>query len=414
MIHSRRRFLSALATTGLGGLAGCLGGSSDNGTENPSNVSETLPEDFQIDLGVPCTETGGSIDLSGGTRPKEIEGARGSPETTYEAGEIPLRETQLYLGHDLKTLVENHLSGGVAHDGIPSIDQPKFVAGGDVTMPPCERVFGVAIDGDVRAYPQRILVGHEVVNDVVGGEPVAITYCPLTGTAQGFYRGGVTFGVSGQLVNSNLIMWDREFDVRWPQLAATAIEVGGERPTSRGERFVGRSLAEFRVIWTTWDRWSRKHPDTLVLSEDTGFARNYNRDPYGSYTPVSGHYALETNRRPKLPLVTAPEGQEKRVVIGARTSEGAIAFDKWSLLKESVLNGSIGSTPIVAVADKELATGYVYSNPTDAEVRGTDEGYAVDGVSGPPEKLPLDEILGFEAMWFAWHGYYPDTNRVGL
>ena len=414
MAHSRRRLLTALATAGLGGISGCLGANRDDQAQPSSNESETPNRDFQADLGVPCTETAGAVDLSDGTRPEDFEGARANPETTYDAGEIPLRETRLSLGHELESFVENQLSGGVAHDGIPSIDRPKFLASDAVTMPPCERVFGVEIDGDVRAYPQRILVAHEVVNDVVGGKPVAITYCPLTGTAQGFYRGGVTFGVSGQLVNSNLIMWDREYDVRWPQLAATAIEVGGQRPTADGSRFVGRSLAEFRVIWTTWGRWSRKHPDTLVLSTDTGFARNYNRDPYGSYTPVSGHYALETDRRPDFPLIAAPDGQEKQVVIGARTSEGAIAFDKRSLLQESVLSGRIGSTPVVAVADEELATGYVYSNPDEAEVRVTDEGYAVDGWSGPPEKLPFDGILGFEAMWFAWHAYYPETNRVGL
>jgi hypothetical protein len=417
MKHSRRRLLSAIAATGIGGLSGCFGGiegSSDDGTETQSSGSEPSSGEFQADLGVPCAETEGPIELSGGEEPEAIEEARGTPETAYGDGEILLREENLHLGHEPETLVDNQLSGGVGHDGIPAIRQPKFLPGSDVTIPPCERVFGVEIDGDVRAYPQRILVSHEVVNDVVGGEPVAIAYCPLTGTAQGFYRGGVEFGVSGQLVNSNLIMWDREFDVRWPQMAATAIEVGGERNTDGGDKLIGKSLQEFRVIWTTWKRWSGTHPDTLVMTEETGFARSYNRDPYGSYTPVSGHYALDTNRQPNFPLVTAPEGQEKRVVIGARTTEGAIAFDKRTLLNESVLTGEIGSNSIVAVADEDLATGYVYANPGGAEVTATESRYAVDGETAPSEELPLDKILGFEAMWFAWYGYYPETTRVGL
>jgi hypothetical protein len=417
MKDSRRRLLGAIAATGIGGLSGCLNsieGSSGDGTETLSSGSETPEETFQADLGVPCSETDGSIKLTGGSVPETIAAAQATPETTYDDGQIPVRESQLHLGHDPETLVDNQLSGGVGHDGIPAIDLPKFLPASDVTMPPCERVFGVEIDGDVRAYPQRILVSHEVVNDVVGGEPVAVTYCPLTGTAQGFYRGDVEFGVSGQLVNSNLIMWDRAFDVRWPQIAATAIEVGGERNVDGANKLVGRSLQEFRVIWTTWGRWNQRHPNTLVMSQETGFARNYNRDPYGSYTPVSGHYARETDRQPSFPLITAPDGQAKRVVIGARTTDGAIAFDKRTLLNESVLTGKIGSSSIVAVVDEDLATGYVYEKPEDIEVTVTESGYTVNGETASPGALPLDEILAFDAMWFAWYSYYPDTTRVGL
>jgi hypothetical protein len=428
MSHSRRRLLAALAATGAGSVAGCLGrigGALDDGSETPTDDTEEGSETptgggeaseakVQVDLGVPCGETDGPIDLSGGRPPTEIDGAQATPETSYGDEEIPLREKSLYLGHDRETFVESHLSGGVGHDGIPSIDEPRFARADEVEMPACERVFGVEIDGDVRAYPQRILVRHEIVNDVVGGEPVAVTYCPLTGTTQGFYRGGVEFGVSGRLVNSNLIMYDRAFDVRWPQVAATAIEVGGEARTDGGDRLIGRSLHEFRVVWTTWERWSEKHPDTLVMTSETGFARSYNRDPYGSYTPVSGHYAIDTSRQPSFPLITTADDDEKRVVIGARTTDGAVAFDKRALLEESVLSGAIGDTPVVAVADDELATGYVYANPDGLDVTPTEEGYTVDEETAVPDELPLESIIAFEAMWFAWFGYYPDTGRVGL
>ena len=281
-------------------------------------------------------------------------------------------------------------------------------------MPPCERVFGVSIDGDVRAYPQRILVRHEIANDVVGGEPVAVTYCPLTGTAQGFYRGGTEFGVSGRLVNSNLIMWDWTFDVRWPQVAATATEARNRGDRGGGEELVGRSLREFRLVWTTWGRWSNRHPDTLVMTEETGSARSYNRDPYGSYTPVSGHYAVGEPRSPSFPLLADPELDGKRVVIGARTSEGAIAFDKRTLLEESVLTGSVGSRSVVAVADEGLATGYVYADPGGADVTPTAEGYSVDGETAAAGELPLERIIAFDSMWFAWNGFYPNSERVGL
>lgn len=404
----RRQLLAALVTSGGIATAGCLG-------SNGSVVgrSDLTAREIQVDLGVVCEETDGPFEFSGGRAPTEIDGAQAIPEATYEDGELPLREESLSLGHERETLREEQMSGGVGHDGIPSIDDPQFARGEDVDIPACERVFGVEIDGDVRAYPQRILVRHEIVNDVVGGEPVAVTYCPLTGTAQGFYRGGVEFGVSGRLVNSNLIMWDRDFDVRWPQISATAIEVGGQRGTD-GDHLIGRSLREFRMIWTTWGRWKANHPETLIMTTETGFARNYNSDPYGSYTPVSGHYAVGTSRRPDFPLLAGPDGNEKQVVLGARTSEGAIAFDKLTLLEESVLTGTIGETPVVAVADETLATGYVYENPDESAVTAVDEGYAVDDATARPAKLPLEPIVAFDAMWFAWFGYYPDTERVGI
>jgi hypothetical protein len=307
------------------------------------------------------------------------------------------------------------MSGGVGHDGIPSIDDPRFARATDVGLPDCERVLGVALGGDVRAYPQRILVQHEIVNDVVGGEPVAVTYCPLTGTAQGFYRGGTEFGVSGRLVNSNLIMWDRAADVRWPQIAATGIEVGGRRDADGADRYVGQSLREFRVVWTTWRRWRNRHPGTLVLTEETGSAKNYNRDPYGSYEPpVSGHYSTDAGRQPNFPLLAYDGAESKRVVVGARTAAGAVAFDKRALMEASVLTGELGDTPVVAVADEGITTGYVYANPEGLDVERDGDAYAVDGTSAPPEELPLERRLAFDAMWFAWHGFYPDTERVGI
>lgn len=416
----RRRLLAALATTGAVTTAGCLdrfGASAPPGDSESGEASDGSgldSGDVQVDLGVPCSETVGPTELSGGRLSTEFEGARATADTTYDDGEIPLRERSLHLGHERETISSGERPGGVSHDGIPSIDEPQFARAGDVELPACERVFGVSIDGDVRAYPQRILVRHEIVNDVVGGEPVAVTYCPLTGTALGFYRGGVEFGVSGWLVNSNLIMWDRAFDVRWPQVAATAIEVGEER--SGGDQLVGRSLREFRVVWTTWGRWRDRHPETLVMTTDTGFARTYNTGPYGSYTPVSGHYAMGTSRQPRFPLlIESDDGtDEKRVVLGARTAEGAIAFDKRTLLEEATLSGSLGGTPVVAVADSDLATGYVYRNPEGLDVTPSADGYAVADDVAPAGELPLEPILAFEAMWFAWYGFYPDTGRVGL
>lgn len=410
MTHTRRGLLAALAAGGVGSAAGCLdaaglsGGNAAGGSDGPV-----------VDLGVSCSGVDGTVDLSGGQPPAAFDGARATPETEYAAGEIPVRGTPLHLGHDRDEIPDRDMSGGVGHDGIPSVDDPQFARAEDVRLPDCARVFGVDLAGDVRAYPQRVLVQHEITNDVVGGEPVAVTYCPLTGTAQGFYRGGVEFGVSGRLVNSNLIMWERERDVRWPQIAATAIEFGGERDPGDGERLLGQSLREFRVVWTSWERWSERYPETLVMTENTGSARNYNRDPYGSYDPpVSGHYSTDAGRQPNFPLMAHDDAESKRVVVGARTPTGAIAFDKMSLMESSVMTGSIDGTPIVAVADEGLAAGYIYANPDDHEVRRVDGGYEVAGEAASPDELPLDRVPAFDAMWFAWYAFYPDTERVGI
>jgi hypothetical protein len=430
--ETRRRLLTAAAGAGAIATAGCLdttdestdqsdssGGAADNTGSTGQNDAESSPSEtgaLQVDLGVPCGDTEGEIALSGGRPPTELNGVTGESTAAYDDGELPLRTESLHVGHSLSTFSAGDISGGVSHDGIPSIDEPSFLRAGSVSLPPCERIIGVEIDGDVRAYPQRVLVSHEIVNDVVGGEPVAVTYCPLTGTAQGFYRGGTEFGVSGQLVNSNLIMWDHERDVRWPQIGATATEVGDQRDAGPDAKtLVGESLQEFDVTWTTWGRWERRHPDTLVMSTDTGRAANYNRDPYGSYTPVSGHYAVGEPRAPSFPLLVE-DGveQAKRVVIGARTPDGAVAFDKRRLLENSVLTGFSGDTRLVAVADDGLATGHIYRAPKETTVQAVDDGYQVDGETASPGQLPLESVVSIDAMWFSWLGFYPETTVIGL
>ena len=114
------------------------------------------------------------------------------------------------------------LSGGPGKDGIPSVDSPKYwnVEDANDFLDDGDIVFGLVENGVARAYPQRILVWHEIVNDVVGGVGLAVTYCPLTGTAIAFERGQTEFGVSGRLVNSNLIMFDRDTDTWFPQVLA--------------------------------------------------------------------------------------------------------------------------------------------------------------------------------------------------
>jgi len=338
-----------------------------------------------------------------GAGPDEVETAG---TTTADGESPPTAERSLPLPFPPADLRDMAVSGGPGKDGIPAIDDPSFEGpnAADQHLEPGAPVFGVAGETDVKAYPQSILVWHEVVNDAIDGRPVSVTYCPLTGTAMGFLRGGTTFGVSGRLFNNNLIMYDRATETWWPQVLATAI------PGPWNESPETRSLREFRVVWTTWERWRERHPDTGVLSRETGYAKNYDVDPYGSYNPRRGYYGLGSE-----PLFRSYAEDErfdaKAVVLGARTAEGSVAFLKDSLRSASPMAGELDGVPHLAVYDADLDTGYVYRNPEGHEFdhRGADV-VGADGTAHAPADLPLPRVLAFDAMWFAWNGFYPGSS----
>jgi hypothetical protein len=360
---SRREFLTA---TALVSLSGCVGRDGVAGSQDETNSSS---------------------------------GARETPGTV-----VPTADERLPLPTEPSQLRQAARSGGPGKDGIPSIDEPQFVSVGDVDfLEPGDPVFGVARDGVAKAYPQKILAQHEIVNDELGDTNVAVTYCPLTGTVQGFERGETTFGVSGRLIDANLVMYDRATEAWWPQILATAI------PGPWNENPETRSLREFRLVWTTWKRWQSHRPATDVLSTRTGHSRNYERDPYGSYNPVGGYYEGDSLLFPALN--ENDRFPNKTVVLGARTADGAVAFPKDALRSNRTMTGAIGETAVLAVFDPRLDTGYVYLNPEDRTYQPNGETVVgPDGTSHAPDALPLTRIHTFDAMWFAWAGYYPDTN----
>jgi hypothetical protein len=315
-------------------------------------------------------------------------------------GPIPTGEPML-MSASAQTFWRASRSGGPPKDGIPSIDEPRFVRAdeADRWLAATDRVIGAYHQGEARAYPQSIMVWHEIVNDTISGRPLAVTYCPLTGTAIGFERGSTELGVSGRLVNSNLIMYDRHADSYWPQILGAAVR-GPE--TDRG-------LQEFRVFWTTWERWTARHPDTLVLSQQTGYARNYRRDPYGSYVPEpSGYYA---ERSPTIFAVMNDSGRfpPKREVFGFRTATEAVAVDFDALRSAGHLTHQGTDGDYLVLHDPGLDTAWVYrarrgAVPTSiGPVRFLPDGPSGSALEG------LEPINGFEAFWFAWYAFYPDT-----
>ncbi len=178
--------------------------------------------------------------------------------------------------------LEEFFSGGPRRDQIPPLDQPKFdtVEAASGTLEPREPVVEVVIGDDARAYPLRVMIWHEIVNDVVGGQPVTVTFCPLCNTAIAFDRNLngqlLDFGVSGNLRNADLVMWDRQTETWWQQF-------GGEGVV--GE-LAGEKLTQVPARITAWEDFAARFPDGRVLSQDTGFDRPYGLNPYEGYDSV--------------------------------------------------------------------------------------------------------------------------------
>ncbi len=177
-------------------------------------------------------------------------------------------------------------SGGPPPDGIPSIDKPKFISVTKADKFLRDEDMGIAVTvGDThRFYPNRILVWHEIVNDVIGKQPVLVTFCPLCGTGIVFepiVKGKRTeFGTSGKLWNSNLLMYDRRTKSYWSQVLGKAV-VG---------EMTGTKLKLLPYQNVSWRYWKKEHPKGEVLSRDTGHQRDYNKSPYGNYNSNKSIY----------------------------------------------------------------------------------------------------------------------------
>lgn len=333
---------------------------------------------------------------------------------------IPVGEPPGPLHFSLDVFKEAAVNSPVDTDEIPAIDEPEFVepSAGDEYLEPDDVVFGVHINGKARAYPQPILAWHEIVNDTIDSLNIAVTYCPLTGTAIGYKRGETRFGIEGWLMNSNLIMFDRETKSWWPQVLGTAVSGS----------YKGAGLEQIPVVWTRWNRWKDAHPDTTVLSTDTGYIRNYQDDPYGWYSeedsdspqevvPSQSEWEMLNYYRSSVlyyPVITEDfQFTAKVVVVGARTPDAATVVPKNRLLDAGVITGELSGDEIIGVYDEELDTGYFYRNPEGLPIeKTTNNALKIDGTVHPLSAVPLPRIDAFEAMWFAWNAFYPDSTII--
>lgn len=207
------------------------------------------------------------------------------------------------------------LSGGPPKDGIPSLTYPETVEASQARLVPNDRVIGVVIGGEARAYPLRILNWHEIANDRLGGKDIAVTYCPLCDSAVVFDRdvGGEVreFGVSGLLYNSNVLMYDRqpeeERESLWSQLMLAAV-VG---PAAEQ----GLDLDILPAQLTTWESWVEQHPETTSLSFETGHQRDYQSNPYEQYFATPGlMFPAQPAGEPAPDLESLPEKEPVLIV----------------------------------------------------------------------------------------------------
>ena len=303
--------------------------------------------------------------------------------------------------------------GGPPKDGIPSIDNPIFA---DVQssqfMSDSDTVIGLEINGEVKAYPIFILVWHEIVNDNVGDTPVSVTYCPLCYTNQVFERiidgQEVEFGTSGKLYNSNLLMYDRLTESYWSQ--ALGIAVKGEL-TGYQLNFI-----PFDVI--TWGDWKKLHPDTLVLTTDTGHIRSYATDPYGNYyTEPRIIFPVEHNDDRLFP---------KEIIIGFNQDGIYKAYKQNDIESNVIINDLIGETPIMLVSlfsensraferiVNDVQLDFIFDDGKILDVQTNSE-WNYDGLSISGEYLgeKLRRMPIEPGFWFEWVAFHPETLVFG-
>lgn len=307
---------------------------------------------------VETDQIAGNIDISGLNLPKEGE--------KTEFGDVVM----VTRGRKHIIPLNKLLSGGPGKDGIPSIDNPKFesLEKADKWLDDEDVIFGVNIDGVQRAYPQRILNWHEIVNDNINGKPITVTFCPLCGSALAFdgtINGrAVEFGVSGKLYNSDLVMYDRLTDTYWGQISGKAI-VG---------ELVGMRLTKVPVDTLMWRDWKNQFPNTEVLSRSTGFVRDYNRYPYGDY---------ETNSRIIFPVDNRDSRLHEKAVIYGIEIDGRFKAYPIDKLSERVEDDFAG---------------------INLEITNN------NGIVKFVNKDTGEEIIPARTFWFGWVAIHPDTE----
>ena len=316
-------------------------------------------------------------------------------------------------------------SGGPPKDGIPAIDNPEFTTGkaADVWIGAREPVLLLRRRGSVKIYPLQILMWHEIVNDTVAGEPVAVTFCPLCNTGIAFSRrlAGrlLDFGTTGRLRDSNLIMYDRQSESWWQQADGKAI--AGE--------YTGSTLEQIPVQRASWKEAKEAFPEAHVLSRNTGFTRAYGRNPYRGYDAGGSSPFLYDGPAPPerdplarvLQLSHAEESAvfsyeelaEKKVLHTELAGEGFVIFfeaETASALDSSAISEgrTVGSANAyhTLLGDRKLEFRLRFGRITDLQT-GSRWSSLGEALSGPLKGERLEPAVAADHFWFsAWSFYF--------
>jgi hypothetical protein len=317
-------------------------------------------------------------------------------------------------------LDRNLLFTSLPPNAIPAINDPPMVAPGEPGTEYLfddDRVLGVFVNGEARAYPHNILWHHEIVNDDVGGTPVSVTFCPLTGSGLAFrpeVNGrSMDLGVSGLLFANNLVLYDRnDGEVYGPQLAVDG---------ACGD-FRGSTLETLPVQEMSWGRWKQLHPDTRVVSGNLPYGRNYRRYPYGAYDQLDNPDLIQ-------PMAVDDSRPLKERVLAVRDGRGGRGYpfgDLRSVGEVVALNDTIGGIPTVvfyearsgqtALAFDARVGGQTLTfeaDPLDGVWRDRETGtsWRIDGtategsLSGQRLQTRSD---AYTLFWFAWRHFQPE------
>lgn len=299
-------------------------------------------------------------------------------------------------------------------DAIPALTEPKFVPPDRSPFKREDKVIGVYLDGAAKAYPIRMLSWHNAVNDKVSDANVLISFCGLCGTGAVYSRdvAGHTliFGISGMLYENNVVLYDEQTESNWIQMSGRSIS---------GE-LKGAELVRIPHTETTLGLWLNLHPDSEVLSTDTGFEKPYNEDPYADYAASDqlgiGKQTLKDHRL-----------KGKDLVIGVETIGARKAFPVEVLEERGFINDFLEGRPIVLFYDRETGTSKAYIRisgtnvlifePTSSEFILRDEELKSrwNMLTGAPadkssRSKPLEELITYKAYWFAWSENYASSD----
>lgn len=308
--------------------------------------------------------------------------------------------------------------GGPGKDGIPALNEAKFLNAQEATfLADNDLILGFVDGDDVRAYPHSILDWHEIINDDTKNHSLAIIYCPLTGTGIGWNRmineTKTTFGVSGLLYNTNIIPYDRLTDSNWSQLLLKSVNgnLSGTVPKT------------YNLVETTWKTWIEMYPSTKVVSTETGYNRTYGKYPYGSY---------KTNKNLIFPISNKDDRlheKERVLAVIVDGNAGVFRFED-NLQGFKAVNRSLRNTKLVVVKNTEMnlmvAFNRILADGTELsfsavqnkspvillDYEGTKWDIFGRGISGPrkDQKLvPLTQMMGY---WFSFATFYPDVELL--